>query len=1131
MDDELENFIRERKARVAEDKACLEQDPPYMEIRAKPCRAYGSTVKENIPPRIPNQGKDESCSVGLPLGAEYEKKKHRLQHELRMDYRRYMAQKSHLDPVDSGPLIIRDNRRSIKLQPELLTDVFKQRGQRDAAALTWDRGLHRALRLAGEDQDPLLFPHRHSDELGSQLDLDSEEEEERFKDQLEKTGARRGRPIRAEASYQTDLSAGTDGREKGEHGAGTWSHSRRSRELSKNENAPFATGLIIGAADTGEALQRKKERYRQELQEQIAEQHRNKKREKDLELKVAATGANDPEKPPNRIRQFGLSRRDGSVVTEPSASAESGSSSRTTASNERGAVRGREMPPPELPHAAFQSPLLEYSSALSLGEGHLSPSSQHCAPSIPNTIPDIHRNPAFLPQPPSTIREAYRSPYGEPHQYYGTRNLLDPNMAYYCPFPVPYAGFPMSYWNVPPGGAVPSQLGNHSPHNQHSGSSFPEPPLRPNNETAAAGYFPSERPRSTRDRVLSYREALKQQEASRTGSNIPSNKIQEQQERRRQERDEREHFEARLEADMKNHEPWGRGGGGAPLRDSKGNLIADLNQMHKLNEEAYSNPELWQRRAAAAMMPHRAEHPHPTDRITESSSYDTADRLPGFTHVQTPQFARGKVFAIQPSEHQLQEQDKYKAYLKQQIDEKMRKKAEEREQIRLEEEKEERRLAEQRARIQREYEEEQERKKRKEMEQKAKNEELIQLAEQRRKEAERKKKEADEKESAALRRQYEKERQMRVEEVCREPSPPIPTLQRKHGRRQQPTPRPPSVHSQNSTAPLSERSSSSGLQSPPVPARRNQLRAAGDHHDVFSELSALRRQLRSEQKRLESELQQGKWEELDSPVNVRDRPAVDVFDMARLRLQAPVRRPNSQNTEPRNLLRIHDSLQLKYTDGESRMGSGEDTKLEEEGVVSRRSRDYRDAYHHFISHRSALQDDYYDLSPPEQNDYLRSVSGASRRSLLLESESAFIDHLGEASPVPPTPEHERVRQLSARERRRLAKQTQRPQERAASNQPVVPQRNHPDPSGTRRNLEEAGCELRSLNRTGQLMAFSRREPMDVSDGDSSPPELSPLSLNRESSEDTVTTDSWFGAGTSDTLKRLDRPSRRKRLST
>lgn len=44
---------------------------------------------------------------------------------------------------------------------------------------------------------------------------------------------------------------------------------------------------------------------------------------------------------------------------------------------------------------------------------------------------------------------------------------------------------------------------------------------------------------------------------------------------------------------------------------------------------------------------------------------------------------------------------------------------------------------------------------------------------------------------------------------------------------------------------------------------------SGDQHDVFSELSALRRQLRSEQKRLEGHLQQGDWEELDSPLSDR----------------------------------------------------------------------------------------------------------------------------------------------------------------------------------------------------------------------------------------------------------------------
>ena len=49
--------------------------------------------------------------------------------------------------------------------------------------------------------------------------------------------------------------------------------------------------------------------------------------------------------------------------------------------------------------------------------------------------------------------------------------------------------------------------------------------------------------------------------------------------------------------------------------------------------------------------------------------------------------------------------------------------------------------------------------------QKAKNEELTQLAEQRKNDTERKKKEAEEKEREAVRRQYERERQARVDEV------------------------------------------------------------------------------------------------------------------------------------------------------------------------------------------------------------------------------------------------------------------------------------------------------------------------------------------------------------------------------
>ncbi|XP_030001585.1 centrosome and spindle pole associated protein 1-like isoform X2 [Sphaeramia orbicularis] len=1113
MDDELDNFIRERKARVAEDKANLEQDPPYMEIQRKPYRTYVSTVKENIPPNK-SQGKEDSCSVGLPLGVEYEKKKQRLQHELRMDYRRYMAQ----HPSESQA-----------------TFIPKQRppSRRDAATLTEDsRGLYRTLREAKtcspeDEEDRLSLSSRHHDRLGRPVDQESEEDEE-----LELMDRRTHRHIGAERrTYKTD------GRGKRDNTRGAAREGRRNRALTKNEDVEFATGLIIGTANTEEALKKRKERYRQELQEQIAEQHRNKKRERDLELKVAATGANDPEKPPDRIRQFGLSRRKDPQVLEPTATAESDSPPRAVPIIEKNGIREKVTPPPppEHPRVAFQSPLLDYSAALGLGGGGVFPTHQPIAASFPRAM-DTPRLPLFHPHPPSTLSEAYRSPYGEPPHHYYSRNHLDPHTSYYGHLAVPGVGLPMSYWNSPPGGGLSSQFGHHSPHSQHSGSSYPEPPIQSSNETATAdpgpGLFPPERSRSARERILSYREALKQQEASRRESSELYNKIQEQQERRRLEREEKERYEAQLEADMKNHQPWGRGGGGAPLRDSTGKLIADLNQMHKQNEEAYSNPEQWQRRATAAMTAQRPEQPDPNERVSgtvaECSVHDSIDRLAGFTHVQTPQFARGNVFASQPTQQQLQEQDKYKAYLKQQIEEKLCKKAEERERTRLEEEKEEKRLAEQRARIQKEYEEEQEKKKRKELEQKAKNEELIQLAEQRKIEAERKKREADERENAALRKQYEKERQARLEEAHREPSPPIPTLQKKQGIPRY-TPRPPTVESQHSTAPLSERSLS-GLQSPPVPACRNQLRASGDHRDVFSELSALRRQLRSEQKRLEGRLQQGDWEDLESPLSDRhrERPQVDVFDMARLRLQAPVRRPNSRTTEPRNLLQIHDSLQLKYSDLDYRVGSSEVPKLDDVGVSTWRRRDYRDPYQPMNSQRSTVQDDYFDLSPPQQSDYLRSLMRGSARGSLLESESAFIDPLADALPIPHTPELEKKPQLSARERRRLAKQ--RPQHQPTGQ----PDDGLPQAGSSRQEDEDHNEERSTRDRTGRLLAVNRggnTGPVDVSDDDSSPPQFSLNSPNQQSSVETVTTDQWMRPGTSDTLKCLDRPTRRGRLMT
>ncbi|XP_078809830.1 centrosome and spindle pole-associated protein 1 isoform X9 [Oryzias latipes] len=1020
LDDELENFIRERKARVVLDKASLKQDPPYMEIKTNLHKAYsGSAVKENIPPKSKGQGRDES--VGLPLGVEYEKKKHQLQRELRMDYRRYMAQHPLGDSASIFP------------KHQLLL-------QRDAATMTEDSG----SRASEDDGGFSSVLSRHQNRRGRPIDL---EEEDFFQDEL--PVGRRRQETANELMDEESQAIRNNIREKRENGEDLRRDGRRIRTQNKNENENFATGLIFGAGDTDEALQRRKERYRQELQEQIAEQHRNKKKEKELELKVAATGANDPEKQPDRIKQFGLSRRKAPLDSE--ATGEHRSSSRTLSGIEKNTSREREIPLPLEPsHAAFQSPLLEYSSALGLGEGGLSPCGQPAAPFYPSSM-DIPRNPLFVPHPP--LSGVYRNPYIEPYQFYGTRNPPDPNMAYYGHPSAPSAGFPVTCWNVPPATAVPNQFSNHSQHT--------EPPTtssRPTNDTVVdspAGSFPLVR--STKDRTLNYGEALKQQEASTRGSIDLYSKIQEQQQRKRVEREEDERFEARLEVEMRTYQPWGKGGGGAPLRDSSGNLIADLHQMHKLNEEAYINPEQWQRRATAGRTVHQTGQSDPNERVS------------GFTRIQTPQFARGNVFTNQPTEQQLKEQDQYKAFLKQQIEEKMRQKAEERERIRLEEEKEEKRLAEQRARILREYEEEQEKKKRKEMEQKAKNEELIQLAEQRKREAEQKRREMEEKENAALRRHYERERQAREEEVHEEPLPPIPALQRKQGQLQHP-PRPPTYDSQHARAPLT--GSQSGLQSPPVPACRNQLRAAGAYRDVFSELSALRHQLRSEQKRLECRLRQDDWEELESPISVRsqERPAVDVFDMARLRLQAPVRRPSSRNVDPRNL-RNHESARLECEDGESRLGFCKDAK----SVTNQRIRDDRDSDHQFSDQRSTVLDDYLDLSPPPQTNHLRgSSSRGSDRDSQLRSESAFMGSLDDVSPEPHTPKLDEVHQLSARERRRLSKQSQHAPERAVSRHLSGRRNDCSSHSGYRPQREaEEGGEWRIRNMTRRLTAFNR----------------------------------------------------------
>nr|KAF6326205.1 centrosome and spindle pole associated protein 1 [Pipistrellus kuhlii] len=120
MADNLDKFIEERKAKLAQEKAELESDPPYMEMKEKASEKLSenskiliSMAKENIPPNSqqPRGSLGLDYGLSLPLGEDYERKKHKLKEELRQDYRRYLTQgiteakrkKNFLSTIETDP--------------------------------------------------------------------------------------------------------------------------------------------------------------------------------------------------------------------------------------------------------------------------------------------------------------------------------------------------------------------------------------------------------------------------------------------------------------------------------------------------------------------------------------------------------------------------------------------------------------------------------------------------------------------------------------------------------------------------------------------------------------------------------------------------------------------------------------------------------------------------------------------------------------------------------------------------------------------------------------------------------------------------------------------------------------------
>ncbi|XP_045151729.1 centrosome and spindle pole-associated protein 1 isoform X6 [Echinops telfairi] len=1010
MANNLDEFIEEQKAKLAKDKAELESDPPYMEMKGKSSEKLSenskiliSMAKENIPPNSQQTRGSLGIDYGLslPLGEDYERKKHKLKEELRQDYRRYLTQ----------------GITQAKRKKNILST-----GETDPSTL--GVSLPIGERLSAKERLKLERNKEYNQFL-----RDKEESSEKFRQVEKSTEPKSEREKTSTCQVKPDLPS-------------------QIQATPQNSEGPRREAVPPSQAYEELLNQRRLEenRYRQlddEIELRTRRLVKTTNEGADISSKKQQRLANKTDLADKRFRRLNedrdFHRPSHRPDHDPEVSEEMDERFRYESDFDR-------------------RPLRVYAN---------------------NRVPPLPPPPLLPP-----LATNFRTPYDDAYYFYGARNPLDPSLAYYGSKlmgvqPAAYASAPVAHQPAQP----IVNIGGQSE-------------LKTTTDRAVnAGLFFEDKQKPSKQSLQSYQEALQQQ-------------ILERELRRKKEREEKEQYEAKLEAEMRSYNPWGKGGGGAPLRDAKGNLITDLNRMHRQNIDAYHNPDARtqeDKRAVVSLEQNLATS-------NAENLEDSANKNSGYMQTRSSPFARGNIFGEPLTELQIKQQELYKNFLRFQIEEKKQREEAERERLRIADEKEEKRLAEQRARIQQEYEEEQEKKREKEEEQRLKNEELIRLAEERRKEAERKRKEEEEQHNLQLQHYYERENKIGEEtKHLRQPSPAVPALQNKISSKLQ---RPPSVDSIINS--FIRESSMSRAQSPPVPARKNQLRAEEEKKNVIMELSEMRKQLRSEERRL-----QGRLLHVDSDDDVhmrkRDRNPMDIFDMARHRLQAPVRRPSPKGFDSTSFQNIHDFNQLKDRDSETRVDlkfmypepprDHQTLEIQQQALLREQ---------HKRLNRMRMQEgaevDFDAIPNIKIRDHRMSRDDPPEflKHSLLESDSAFIGAYGETYPAiedDPLPPPSRL--PSARERRRNKLKE------LDFDHPSVPPDGLSLKSASSINVDE--LRLRNDERLRRLNELQSK-PINTDDEGSL---VDPDDIMKQMGEDSsVATEPWLRPGTSETMKRF-----------
>ncbi|XP_078481190.1 centrosome and spindle pole associated protein 1-like isoform X3 [Ciona intestinalis] len=893
-DDDMDRFIAEQRNKIARDRDTLDRNPTsavteyimnetekrqHMKSR-RPPEANNNEVTENISKHFDtNQQQQQAVKMKPPtpqlfkLGEDYLKQKEKLKEELRLEYRKALAEKQvrttgirgkhaesyvkelpgKSDPNDLGlSLPIRDHlsaktnqatkreevkesyqdllerkRRQEKVyrneEEEELDDrvLYREKPRRKYVELDDDEDRH-GRRMKHPPKRRPRYHDRYYDEPDS-----LEEEEEILLRKLRARRQRKRMTQRYEESDEDDESLFERVRPPQEppeskrrlNSAQNRDVARRSTMINndkendlRSKSAPPEqefTGLQIGKVTSANTVQRRKDEYKFELQKQMEQKDFNRKREKELELRIDASGAND---------------RDIKEITPRKPS------------NKR----------PDSPHKA-EKPKKKGKKKTTFKSESSDSSSEEERQKLPR--PAYGYYPPAPPKPNfyQAMPQQFPSQYDEAYYYYGARNPLDvgsgapPPASYPPPMNYPQPGFQQgvsplmaaagSYKNP-----ASDSIGARSSHEPSQKSILSSKRTGSNVESSLVS-DESRDGQMKREKMLTYQEELREQ------MSLKEKKV-------RAAKEEQERYDRKIEMEAQNYNPWGKGGAGAPMRDIHGNLVSDLRQMHLENEDLVRDPN----KAAEVVRERQATN-------VEEMKQSFSPRAQDFGSALSPRFGRSNPFEMKETVEQKSQKDIYKENLQKQIEERRRFEDERKEKQRIEDEKEEKRMEEQNRRMQEEYENEK-RKQREKIEQKRKeNEEMQRALEEKRKEGVRIRKEEEER----LEQERSKEKERELQERLNKPkSPPIHSKEL-HGSQQQQQQQQQQESAQNtyrsqitqrSTTPprpqmARERVHYERARSPVVEVRPEKSR---ESKRISRELSALRKQLLSEQRRIETQL-------------------------------------------------------------------------------------------------------------------------------------------------------------------------------------------------------------------------------------------------------------------------------------